>query len=496
MDRRHAHFALTLFSFVFVCGNLPRTVSAGDWPKLLDRPRAGTNAIALVNADALRTGAAKLKFFKGGEQKGGAANLVAELPEHVKKAALSAFLDLDTLDPVWEMGTLTFEKNKLPTPKGIAEHEGGYLDDVAGKKVVWSPRNRYIFLQNADRLTINKPADRAAVANWLRSLSKAAVALPDYLKHASEKAADDVALVLAIDMADSISPVPLKEKVSTLQSVTTGKVDLEALAKLFGGLEGITFSIIVEEQFQARLQIDFGAAPTLLNKSGKAIVLEILGRRGILLPEMRDWEGHVEGKAMVLSGPINAMSIVSLLSLFTSNPSADTSPDEDPSTAATEEKKKAQNSKRYFTSVTRVVEEARNLKGVTVAEHGVWNEKLSRKIDQIPMLGVDPELLDYGTAVAQLLRGAGMTIKKANMEASTQKANDISVNTNYGYGVGYGGGYLYGAYSVNNNDFYNHQVEQQARVTGMTQHISNLEEIDNRTKAMRRAMTERYKIEF
>src|SRR5947207_15921717 len=76
-----------------------KSLVAGDWPKLLDHPRAGTNTIALVNADALRLGASKLKFFKGGEQKGDAANLVAELPEHAKKAALSAFLDFDSLEP-------------------------------------------------------------------------------------------------------------------------------------------------------------------------------------------------------------------------------------------------------------------------------------------------------------------------------------------------------------------------------------------------------------
>src|SRR5262245_26264823 len=171
----------------------------GDWPKLLDHPRPGTNTIALVNADTLRLGASKLKHFKDGEQKGAAANLVAELPEYAKKGALSAFLDFDSLDPVWEMGTLTYAKNKLPTPKGIAEHEGGYLDSVGGKPVVWSPKNRYILLQNADRLTFNKPADRAAVANWIRSLSKPALVLPDYLKRIVESAADDVPLVLAVD---------------------------------------------------------------------------------------------------------------------------------------------------------------------------------------------------------------------------------------------------------------------------------------------------------
>jgi hypothetical protein len=187
------------------------------------------------------------------------------------------------------------------------------------------------------------------------------------------------------------------------------------------------------------------------------------------------------------------------LTLFTSTPSADTSPNESSSssgpTASTssDEKKKAQASKRYFTSVTRVIEETRNVKGVSVAEHGVWNDKLARKIDQIPMLDVDKDLLDYGADVSQLIRGAGVAIKRANMVAGTQKAPDRTVT---GYGVGYGYGYGYGVASINNNDFYNQQVKQVAAAQGMTQHVSNLEQVDNLTTAIRRAMTERYKIEF
>src|SRR5262245_7903058 len=114
MIRTQIAGALTI---VFVLLSVARQSAAGDWPKLLSHPRPGTNTIALVNADSLRLGASKLKNFKGGEQKGDAANLVADLPENVKKAALSAFLDFDSLDPVWEMGTVIFTKGKLPPPR-------------------------------------------------------------------------------------------------------------------------------------------------------------------------------------------------------------------------------------------------------------------------------------------------------------------------------------------------------------------------------------------
>ena len=112
------------------------------------------------------------------------------------------------------------------------------------------------------------------------------------------------------------------------------------------------------------------------------------------------------------------------------------------------------------------------------------------------MLNVDPELLDYGSQVSQLIRGAGVAIKKANMVAGTMRAPDYTVNTNFGYGVGYGYGYGFGAYSVNSNEFYNQQIVQQAHAEGMTAHVSNLEMVDNLTTAIRRKMTERYQIEF
>jgi hypothetical protein len=447
-----------------------------------------------VNADSLRLGASKLKHFKNGEQKGGAANLVAELPENAKTAALSAFLDFDSLETVWEMATVTFERNKLPTPKGIAEHEGGYLDNVAGRPIVWSPRNRYILLQNANQLTVNKPADRPAVANWIRGLTKAPLPLSDYLKRVAAKAPDDVPLLISIDMNDTVSPVSAREKGATFESLADAKINLDEVAKLVAGLEGITFTVELEEQFQGRLKFDFSAAPTLLQKVGKALVLEIFARRGILFPEMKGWEAHVEGKALVLSGPFDAMSVVNVLTFFSSIPSTDTplygsqSGTGPGDAAASEDSKKAQASKRYFTSVTRVIEQTRNVKGVSVAEHGVWNDKLSRKIDQIPMLNVDKDLLDYGANVAQLIRGAGLAIKNANMVAGAEK---MPTYTGYAYG-----GYGYGVVGINNNSGYNAVLTRQAHAAGMEQHVGNLGQVDDLTEAIRRQMTERYKIEF
>src|SRR5436190_697362 len=145
---------LLLISMAQIC-------HGGDWPKLLDHTPAGANTIALFNAEALRFGASKLKQFKEGEQQPAAADLVAELPENSKRAAISANIDFDSLETIWETATVTFDKN-IPTPKALAEQQGGYIDQISGKPVVWSSRGRYIVPLGADRVAVHIPANRKA----------------------------------------------------------------------------------------------------------------------------------------------------------------------------------------------------------------------------------------------------------------------------------------------------------------------------------------------
>lgn len=464
----------------------------GDWPKLLDHSPDGANTIALFNAEALRFGAAKLKQFKEGEQQSAAGDLLAELPENSKRAAISANIDFDSLEPIWEAATVTFSKN-IPTSQALAEQQGGYIDQISKKPVVWSPRGRYIVPLGADRVAVHIPANRKAVSHWVRGLSQASQPLPDYLKRTAERALDGTALLLAVDMADTVSPIPMAAKLATLKSVSAAKVNPEAVAKLLGDLHGFTLTVTVKDQFIGHLQLDFGSTPTLLRESGQAMLVEACARRGILLPELREWTAAVEGKSFVLSGPLDAISVVNLLSFFTSTPSAHDATDESPgvpkeSSANDGPAKMAQASRRYFTAVQRVLQECRNTKGLSVGERGVFNDRLSRKIDQLPLLNVDKDLLDYGQNVAQLIRGAGLAIRSANVAAGGQKATQASSSSYRGY--------YYSGYSFNDNTAYNESLTNQAHAEGMQQHIGNMQQVDNLTAEIRRLMTERYMIEF
>jgi hypothetical protein len=465
---------------------------AGDWPKLLDHPPAGANTIALFNGDALRFGAAKLKQLKTGDQQVAADNLLADLPEHAKRAAVSANIDFDSLEPIWESAAVIFE-SKIPNLKGIADREGGYIDQISGKSVVWSPRGRYYVPHGSDRVDVHLPANRPAVARWIRSLGQSSQPLADYLKRAAEHALDGTALLLAVDMADTISPVQAAAKLATLKSVSAAKVSPESLAKLLGDLRGMTFTVTVTDQFMGHLQLDFGSSPALLSESGQGMLVEACSRRGILLPELREWKSSVERNAFVLNGPLDAISVVNLLSFFNSTPSSNDSHYESPSgtkenSGPDSSAKMAQASRKYFGSTQRILQECRNTKGLSAGERGVFNDRLSRKIDQLPLLNVDKDLLDYGANVAQLLRGAGLAIRSASVAAGGQKATQATSTRSVGY--------AFSSYSFNDNTAYNESLTNQAHAEGMQQHLGNMQQVDTLTAEIRRQMTERYMIEF
>jgi hypothetical protein len=474
-----------------------RPVEAGDWLGLYDHPPAGGNMIVLINSDALRQGAAKLKQFKDDEQKTAAANLLAEIPENSRRVVISALVDFATLQPVWQTTTATFQKGKLPTPDGIVAQEGGYVDQLGGMTVAWSPRGRYVIPQGTDRLTIYKPADRTAAARWIRSLSKPAEPLADYLKQATERSQDGAALVLAIDMTDGISPVSLRPKLATLQALASAKGNLDELVRLVADLRGVTFTVSVESPFAGQLQFDFDSAAAPLAKLGKEMAVEIFSRRGILLPELPDWKTAVEGNSLVLTGSLDTGSVIDLLSFLTSAPSTDdaayqsaSSAEAPPSTAtAAGNSQAAQASKKYFTAVQRILSECRNTRGLSVGQRGMFNDRLSRKIDRLPIMYVDQDLVDYGTRVAELIRGAGHAIRTAKVEAAGQKSPGPTwtMDDDLWFGP---------SFQFNDNAEYNESLARQARADGMQRHIANMKQVDNLTAEVRRTLVEKYKIEF
>jgi hypothetical protein len=65
-------------------------------------------------------------------------------------------------------------------------------------------------------------------------------------------------------------------------------------------------------------------------------------------------------------------------------------------------------SQKYFKTITSILD---NLKpGPSLGEQASWLNRYSKRIDQMPMVGVDPELIAWGADVSSALRTCAVTL--------------------------------------------------------------------------------------
>jgi biotin synthase-like enzyme len=79
-------------------------------------------------------------------------------------------------------------------------------------------------------------------------------------------------------------------------------------------------------------------------------------------------------------------------------------------------------SKYYFEQVTDIVEMVRKHKSKTIGAMGRWNDQKARQIDELNTLNVDPDMIQYGSDVSEMLRGNAITVRKGAINAQKHQS--------------------------------------------------------------------------
>jgi len=160
--------------------------------------------------------------------------------------------------------------------------------------------------------------------------------------------------------------------------------------------------------------------------------------------------------------------------------------DEDTSPGSPE--KVAQASLTYFKSVSVLIDDLRKYLRTNRDNHSVYSDRYARKIDRLPILNVDDDLLAWGSNVAETLRGVALAKRAAGTRAGVRNS---SVYGSYSYN--YDSNNAYGTRSNTSVKIQN-SAEEQSIATGVR--YNSWKEIEDSTAAIRREMTKRYQIEF
>jgi hypothetical protein len=435
----------------------------------------------------------------------------SHIPPGTTRMLMAAQLNPTTLQPTWKLGLGTL---KQPiTIAQCAKSEGGVPEQVAGHNVALSRRDAYFVEVTPNTLGVWQPANRQALGRWLRFADRNKdVAISPYLRDAAAAAGNQAQIVLGLDLADVFDPEGVRYRLKGSSTLAGKPVNLEAFTRIVSSLKGLKFAVRIEYGINGELRIDFGEPVAPLGDYAKPLVLEALENIGAAIEELNDWDARLERNAIVMQGRFSERGLRQVLSVITLPPpnktgmtaSVETRPPQTPGTPGQfTQDPRAVASQAYFKSVNQMLFDLRNQKVKSFKALGTWYDTYALKIDQLPMLNVDEDLLKYGMSVSGKLRtisqsARGVSINNSLLEQSKGEQQITSPGSAW---FGGGPGWAYGYYDpginmIKGNYGQVRAVQDQIGAAEGQARFAIWKMIDDETVTIRKQMVEKYQVEF
>lgn len=462
--------------------NSSSTAQESKLATLLQRSPSTANAMSYLHVPSLR------KLMQD-------ANLPAELSDQLEEVWLISDLETSSLRPNWEAGYAVL--NDVVSADKLAESVRGYVDTIDGKQAVWTPRESYLVPLGEKSLGFLRPAKRPLLASWINAAQSSSVA--PYLAGQAAQPESYLSLMVALNLMNSFSPADLSRRVANFE--TLANRDSKAVGSLLASVKGVSIIVGRKSLSECIFSAEFAESPESLAPFAAGLLSEILNRNGTSAPEVASWKATVDGNKLSLQGPISADSLDGLLGIFSirehaegvSESLAEAAPSSKPAlNSKPSQSQMLTASQEYFDKVKAYIERVRKYEAQSTGYRAKWDEQQARRIDELPTLGVDPALVDYGADVANALRNNSTAIRTGNVAAGQLQAAQAE---SFGYGYdSYSGGY-YGNSRTS--------ARRGATVTGAQQRMGGfgsyrevIAAIDQMTGEVRRAMTEKYQVQF
>lgn len=411
----------------------------------------------------------------------------ADFPEGMGEVHVAADLNLKPLQPKWEIGLVTFRN--LKSAEYLAKSVKGYVDTINGKNVVWSPRQSYLIPMENNVLGIVRPTDRKLVSRWLSK--EATSGSSSYLKKHAMQSTKFLSLMMAVDLEDTWSALAIENRIENFASLKG--LDVKANAKLLSTVRGIQIIVGRKNLDECIISLEFASTPSQLLPIAKDFFIEILSLTNSSVPEASKWTASVDGNSLAFRGTISVETIDQLIGIFTLQDQAARLPatELEPIQDSTSESALLEINKTYLAKTSNIIKRVRDYSAVNTGDRAQWDSQMARRIDDIPTLNVDPELIDFSVRVAQGLRGNVVAMQQSNIRVGAAATVNGSGGPQVGYyGGSYGGGYYYN--DANSTSKY----QAVAQAQGNFSYRELISQIDAMEGEIRRKMTDKYKVQF
>ena len=496
---------VALVAFSLSC----RTSHADDeFQDLVNKIPRSANAVVLLNMEKAKDSPLGLREDWRTKIDRAFDDGLVRVPPQAKRFVLASQIDFEFMEPLWDAAVIELDEDLSSTD--IQKMRNGTLDTIEGLPAVVRPNDTYIIKLAPKLIGAMGPANRQAVVRWIRDIRKPSPPpLSPYLQKAavySDKAGSEI--IMAIDLDGVISFQRAGKYLKTKETqLKEWNADLVGLTRLLSTIQGVRIGVRIGEEPSAMIVVDVQGDASIASSYAKPLLMMILADRGMAINDLYSWTGKAEGRQISLAGKLSKNGLRRLMSVVDS-PAAETSESDTQVSPGELLAVQAKASLKHFKAVTGMANDLKEdmKSSKNLASTSLWFDKYAKRIERLPILNVDPELLQYSAFVANQLRQASVASKTMGIQSGVRQAQIHSGNVYGGdnsYGYGYGG-YRYGAYGRYGggmNDIKavgaeRRVVRAEEKGVAATDIQQIRQSIIAATADIRRKMTQKFQIEF
>jgi len=470
--------------------------------KLAERLPSGGNAVMTIDVARLIDSPLGKKLELQSKLISGYADRPLAIPGTARRVAVGAAVHPTGMASVWQASLI--ELSGTPRLEPMLQAQGGFADQIEGRKVAWTPRD-ILYIQFDDTtLGVLRPAQRQFARHWLSSPS--GKVLTPYL-FGAVSGAGDAASVFAVDLGGAVSVPMLRYGLGLGQfpSLEQFQDNQSKLLAAIASVQGMKISVRATDKLEAEWVIDFDGDVTALGDQAKAFVSDVLTVADLYEGDLEQWNFKAAGKQIIGTGSMNPESLNRLLALLSpgdATPAASAAPraaanGAQPAAANGAARNPAEASRQYYRAVARILD------GVSPKpsprQSASWLLAQARIIRQLPVLDVDPALIEWGNTVADTFVRVGQELAAGQQRAQVaalgvQSPTAVTTWTDHSEGSTSDSPETRAAFR--NAQQQRRQVSQQERGAAAERAFAIFNDVLSTRGRIRAEMTQKYGIEF
>ncbi len=464
-------------------------VAAAQFEPLVKWVPDTANSLVLVRSeDIFKSDLATQENWLQEYQRAYAAGLEF-LPTTIERYTIASQIDYQFMQPLWTVSV--YEKKGDPISlTEVTDRLGGSLDLLSGYDAVNLRSDVFLVKLQPNLAASMAPANRQYTIRWLQSQARSTPVLSDYLNDAVKLGTEDAQIIAAFDLQDVLKAEDVRTELTGFECVNESECDVAF--GVLSALKGVTLGVKVDGQVTGFFNLDITRNPSAIKAKAKEILLEALSLQGMLVDDFEKWELTHAGNRFQLAGPLSAEGLRTINLLiqhpleevmgFTGSRSG---------TGGVVETDMGTVSKKYFDSIDRVLEAYRQKPEMkNLNSYATWFDLQARKIDALPVVGVDDELVAFAQFVTDRFREMSVVMRSAEL-SKTERATSFQ-NYSYSYRYGRWGGY--GEYWDNSKNRATAASVERLRGKNAAREI--LDEVEDRAGHIRQEMSKKYGINF